>query len=210
MTKEANFKRHGARYKARRRAVDILFEAEFRDVDPVGIIEERIALSKDQENQVKPVPEYTEEIVNGVAVNLDALDDSIASHLSSEWRLDRLPAVDRAVLRVSAWEVMFNDDVPAKVAIKEGVELASEYSHDKAPGYVNVVLDGVGRDTDLRLADAVAAQKESAVTGIDAVSDEELDQLIESVVDAPEDSSADSSAEPSVESSAESSDTEEN
>lgn len=183
MSKETNFKRHGSRYKARRRAVDILFEAEFRDIDPVDIVDERVSLSKDAENQVKPVPEYTRQIVEGVAVHLDALDESIASHLSSEWRLDRLPAVDRAVLRVSAWEVMFNDDVPGKVAMKEGVELASEYSHDKAPGYVNVVLDGVGRDADIRLADAAAAQRESQeAAGSGDPSDVELESLIGNVV----------------------------
>jgi len=183
VSKETNFKRHGSRYKARRRAVDILFEAEFRDIDPVDIVAERVSLSKDAENQVKPVPEYTRQIVEGVAVHLDALDESIASHLFSEWRLDRLPAVDRAVLRVSAWEVMFNDDVPGKVAMKEGVELASEYSHDKAPGYVNVVLDGVGRDADIRLADAAAAQRESQeAAGSGDPSDVELESLIGNVV----------------------------
>lgn len=160
------FKRHGARYKARRRAVDILFEAEFRDIDPVEIVEERITLAKDAANQVKPVPEYTQQIVPGVATNLDALDEAIALHLSSEWRLDRLPAVDRAVLRVAAWELKFNDDVDAKVAVVEGVELASEYSHDKAPNYIHAVLDGINKDlqiqADLQLADAAAAQRAAA------------------------------------------------
>lgn len=194
MTKETNFKRHGARYKARRRAVDVLFEAEFRDLDPVELVDERVQLSRDEDTRVKPVPEYTERIVAGVAVNLDAIDDSLASHLSSEWRLDRLPAVDRAVLRVAAWEVMFNEDVPNRVAIVEGVELASEYSHDKAPGYVNSVLDGVGRDADVRLADAVAARREqeaqaSDSADTDASADENLDALIDGVVstDATED-----------------------
>lgn len=186
--KQINHKRHGSRYKARRRAVDILFEAEFRDIDPVEIVEERVELSRDQDNRVKPVPEYTATIVTGVAENLDALDASIASHLSSEWRLDRLPAVDRAVLRVSAWEVMFNAEVPNRVAIVEGVELASEYSHDKAPGYVNVVLDGVGRDADLRLADAAAKQREAAAeaaaageSGAEEKVDADVDSLISDI-----------------------------
>lgn len=159
--KETKFKRHGSRYKARRRAVDILFEAEFRDIDPVEIVEERQELSRDPDTQVKPVPEYTERVIPGVAEHLDAIDDAIAVHLSSEWRLERLPAVDRAVLRVAAWELLYNDDVPNRVAIVEGVELASEYSHDKAPGYVNVVLDGIGRDADIRLADAASARREA-------------------------------------------------
>ncbi|QFQ02415.1 hypothetical protein CUROG_05220 [Corynebacterium urogenitale] len=179
--KDSKFKRHGSRYKARRRAVDILFEAEFRDIDPVEIVEERVTLSRDHDNQVKPVPEYTEQIVTGVAEHLDAIDDSIAMHLASEWRLDRLPAVDRAVLRVAAWEVLYNTEVPNRVAIVEGVELASEYSHDKAPGYVNVVLDGVGRDADVRLADAAQAQREESEAR-QQQEDADLDAMIAGVL----------------------------
>ena len=70
--------RHGPRHAARQRAVDILFEAEFRDTDPVGIVEERIDLSRDESNQVKRVPEYTTAIVPGVAQALDEIDDAIA------------------------------------------------------------------------------------------------------------------------------------
>lgn len=187
--KAAAFKRHGSRYKARRRAVDILFEAEFRDIDPVEIVEERISLAKDSANQVKPVPEYTQQIVPGVATNLDALDEAIALHLSSDWQLERLPAVDRAVLRVAAWELKFNDDVPPQVAVVEGVELASEYSHDKAPSYIHAVLDGINKDlqlqADLKIADASAAkraeQAEQAEQPGQAESDE-LDGLLDGVV----------------------------
>lgn len=183
-----SFKRHGSRYKARRRAVDILFEAEFRDIDPVEIVEERISLSKDSANQVKPVPEYTQQIVPGVATNLDALDEAIALHLSSDWQLDRLPAVDRAVLRVAAWELMFNDDVPPQVAVVEGVELVSEYSHDKAPSYIHAVLDGINKDlqlqADMKIADAAAAQRaERAESGSEnAQQSDGLDGLLDGVV----------------------------
>ena len=167
--------RHGSRYKARQRAVDILFEAEFRDADPVGIVDERIDLAKDDSNQVKQVPECTAEIVSGVAVALDEIDEAISGHLSSTWRLERLPAVDRAVLRVSSWELLYNPDVPAKVALKEGIQLAGEYSHDKAPSYVNAVLDGIARDKRLsdEAADEAAAEAAQAQT----------DALIEGIVD---------------------------
>lgn len=159
MSTANNYKRHGSRYKARRRAVDILFEAEFRDVDPVGIVEERQDLAQDSANQVKPVPAYTAQIVTGVAENLDAIDDAIALHLSSEWSLGRLPAVERAVLRVAVWELSLNEDVPNRVAIVEAVEIASEYCHDKAAGYINSVLDGVRRDADTQLAEAAAERR---------------------------------------------------
>jgi N utilization substance protein B len=177
-----NHRRHGSRYKARRRAVDMLFEAEFRDIDPVEIVTDRVELSRDPANQVNPVPEYTGTIVRGVATALDGIDDAIARHLSSEWSLDRLPAVDRAVLRVSAWEILHNDDVPVKVAVSEGIGLAGEYSHDKAPGYVNAVLDGIARDkgiADREAADAAAAADQAAAR---AEADAWTEDLIEGVL----------------------------
>jgi N utilization substance protein B len=179
-----NHRRHGSRYKARRRAVDMLFEAEFRDIDPVEIVEDRVELSRDPANQVNPVPAYTGDIVRGVADGLDSIDDAIARHLSSEWTLDRLPAVDRAVLRVSAWELLDNDDVPVKVAVSEGIGLAGEYSHDKAPGYVNAVLDGIARDkvlADREAADAErAAQAEQAEQDAAAAADDQASARAES------------------------------
>ena len=139
--KETNYKRRGARYRARRRAVDLLFEAEQRGVDPEGLIEERLELARDMDSGVAPVAEYTEEIVRGVAAEIDGIDSTISSYLSPEWPLRRLPAVDRAILRVGTWELFHNPDVPPSVAVVEGVELASEYSTDVAPPYINAVLD---------------------------------------------------------------------
>lgn len=139
--KETNYKRRGARYRARRRAVDLLFEAEQRGVDPEELIEERLELARDMDSGVAPVAEYTEEIVRGVAAEIDGIDSTISSYLSPEWPLRRLPAVDRAILRVGTWELFHNPDVPPRVAVVEGVELASEYSTDVAPPYINAVLD---------------------------------------------------------------------
>ena len=140
---EPNYKRHTARYRARRRAADILFEAESRDVDPVAIVEDRVALARDPENGVAPIAEYTRDIVSGAAEELDAIDDAIARYLSDEWSLERIPAVDRAIMRVSVWEILFNADVPNATALVEGVELASEYSNDQAAPYIHAVLDDV-------------------------------------------------------------------
>ena len=183
MSEDKNkYRRHGSRFKARRRAVDIIFEAEFRDLDPVKIVEERIELSRDEANAVKPVPEYTATIVEGTATHLDAIDDAIAMNLASEWRLDRLPAVDRAVLRVATWELLFNDGVPNQVAMTEGIELAAQYSHDKAPAYVNAVLDGVARAADLKLADAAAAKASAGTDSSEEAEDAALDALIGNVV----------------------------
>ena len=81
-------------------------------------------------------------MVRGVAENLDRLDDVISSHLR-EWRLDRLPAVDRAVLRIAVWELLHAPDVPPVVAVDEAVELAKQLSTVESPGYVNGVLGQV-------------------------------------------------------------------
>lgn len=160
--------------------MDILFEAEFRDIDPVDIMEERIELSQDQANQVKPVPDYTQQIVPGVAEKLDEIDEAIARNLSSEWRLERLPAVDRAVLRVAAWELLYNESVDNPVAMTQGIELAATYSHDAAPSYIHAVLDGINREVDLRIADAAEKSRESGAAN--AAQDDDLDSLLDNVV----------------------------
>lgn len=152
-----NWRRHGKRYKARRRAVDILFEAEARDVDPVAIVEDRVELSHNPDYQIAPVAEYTRTLVSGVAEELDYVDELIVRFLSDDWELDRLPAVDRAILRMSSWEILFNEDVPTVTAVVEGVELASEYSHDKAAPYVHAVLDSMAQNK-ASLAQTAAAE----------------------------------------------------
>lgn len=141
-----DWRRHGKRYKARRRAVDILFEAEARDVDPVAIVEDRVELSRNPDYQIAPVADYTRTLVSGVAEELDYLDDLIIRYLADDWELDRLPAVDRAILRMSTWEILFAEDVPTVTGVVEGVELASEYSHDKAAPYVHAVLDSIAQN----------------------------------------------------------------
>mgnify|MGYP002655953249 FL=1 len=136
---------HTKRYRARRRAADILYEAETRDLDPVAIVEERVELASWEQPPVPPVADYTREIVAGAAEKLDEIDELIARFLSQEWELKRLPAVDRAIMRVSAWEILFNKEVPAAVAVVEGVELASEYSTDSAAPYIHAVLDDIAQ-----------------------------------------------------------------
>lgn len=143
--RDINHKRHTARYRARRRAADILYEAENRDVDPVAIVEDRVALAREDRHAVAPIADYTKVIVQGVAEELDAIDDTISRYLSQNWELHRIPAVDRAILRLSVWELLFNPDVPTATAVVEGVELASQYSHDQAAPYIHAVLDDVAQ-----------------------------------------------------------------
>lgn len=143
-----NYKRHGSRYKARRRAADLLYEAEVRDVDPVSLIAERVDLSRDAGNQVAPVAEYTKTIVAGVAAELDHLDEVIAAHLAENWELERITAVDRAVLRVGLWELLWNPEVPIPTAVSDAVEVASQYSTDSSPLYINALLDAIAKNID--------------------------------------------------------------
>lgn len=137
-------RRHGARYRARRRAADIMYEAENRDVDPVAIVEDRIKLARENEHNVAPIAEYTKVLVTGVAEELDTIDTTIERFLSEDWELYRIPAVDRAIMRVAVWELLFNpEEIDLATAVTEGVELASEYSTDAAAPYINAVLDDV-------------------------------------------------------------------
>lgn len=169
---QKNFKRHGSRYKARRRAADLLYEAEVRDQDPVALVAERVDLARDQENQVAPVAEYTKEIVAGVAAELDHLDMLIATHLAEDWELSRITAVDRAVLRVGLWELLWNPEVPIATAVADAVEVASQYSTDASPSYINALLDAIAqnieqeRDHALHQEEYAAAQQEASEAAV--------------------------------------------
>ena len=125
-----------ARSKARKRALDLLFEAEVRGEPVVALMEERSSLGADGG---PPVPEYATELVRGVQAHRDRIDELLSSYAEG-WTLDRMPAVDRNVLRIGAYELLWADDVPDKVAISEAVELAKELSTDASPSFVNGLL----------------------------------------------------------------------
>ena len=129
------------RHHARKRAVDLLFEAEARGLSPAEVVDVRTTLAE-AEADVAPLHPYTEAVALGVGENSAHLDDLISSHLQG-WTLDRLPAVDRAVLRVAVWELLYAEDVPEPVAVDEAVQLAKELSTDESPGFVNGVLGQV-------------------------------------------------------------------
>ncbi|BBZ44695.1 transcription antitermination factor NusB [Mycobacterium parmense] len=129
------------RHQARKRAVDLLFEAEARGLSPAEVVDGRIALAE-SDPDVSALHPYTVLAARGVAEHAAHIDDLISSHLQG-WTLDRLPAVDRAVLRVAVWELLHADDVPEPVAVDEAVQLAKELSTDESPGFVNGVLGQV-------------------------------------------------------------------
>lgn len=129
------------RHQARKRAVDLLFEAEARGLSPAEVVDVRAALAEAKQD-VPPLNPYTVAVARGVGEHAAHIDDLICSHLQG-WTLDRLPAVDRAILRVAVWELLHADDVPAPVAVDEAVQLAKELSTDDSPGFVNGVLGQV-------------------------------------------------------------------
>ena len=117
-------------------------------MDPVAIVEDRISLARVDITLVAPIAPYTSDIIAGVAEELNRIDDIIAEYLAENWELNRISAVDRAILRVAVWEMIFNPDVPVKTALSEAVELASQYSGASAPAYINAVLDSVVKNID--------------------------------------------------------------
>jgi N utilization substance protein B len=127
-----------ARTKARKRAVDVLYEADLRASDPLAVLRDRIADGN------PPVPEHAVRLVEGVVAHAARIDELIEAHASG-WSLDRLPDVDRAVLRMAVYELLWVDDVPDAVVIDEAVELAKSLSTDDSPAYVNGVLGGIVR-----------------------------------------------------------------
>ena len=125
-----------ARSKARKRAVDVLYEADIRSGDRLTLLRERLT------DETPPVNEHTVRLVEGVAEHAARIDELIDTH-ASNWSIDRLPDVDRAILRMAVFELLWADDVPDAVVIDEAVELAKALSTDDSPGYVNGVLGAI-------------------------------------------------------------------
>jgi len=122
-----------ARSKARKRALVILFEAEIRGEPVPGLLDQRIAEAS------PPVSEYAADLVRGVQAHRDRIDELLAEHAEG-WSLDRMPVVDRNVLRIGLYELLWADDVPDAVAINEAVILARDLSTDASPTFVNGLL----------------------------------------------------------------------
>ena len=128
------------RSKARKRALDILFEAELRGLDPLVTLEERTTAAS------PPVREYTAELVRGVAAHTAEIDARITACLAPGWTLPRIPRVDRNVLRIAVFEID-HGEVPDAVAVAEAVQLVSELSTDESPAFVNGVLRAITAST---------------------------------------------------------------
>ncbi len=126
-----------ARTKARKRALDILFESELQGKPLGASLDERLI-----END-PPVNEYSVTLVRGVQEHSAQIDELIEQH-AVDWTLARMPGVDRNLLRIAVWEIVFGE-VPPAVAVSQAVELARDLSTDESPGFVNGLLSAISK-----------------------------------------------------------------
>ena len=122
-----------ARTKARKRALDVLFEAELRGLPVLDVLAERAA------DEIPPLPAYAADLVRGVHAHQQRIDELLATYAQG-WTLERMPTVDRNLLRIGAFELLWADDIPDAVAISEAVRLARELSTEGSPAFVNGLL----------------------------------------------------------------------
>ena len=132
-----------ARSTARKRALNTLYEADEKGQDILSLLAERI----EQPGAQTPLPEYAIEIVRGVAEHIAAIDSTLDEH-STGWKVKRMGVVDRNILRIAAWEIMFNDDVPNMVAIDEALGRAKTLCDDESPAFIHGLLIAVSADAD--------------------------------------------------------------
>jgi N utilization substance protein B len=125
-----------ARTKARKRALDVLFESEMQGLAPGATLARRIAAAS------PPLSEYAIALVEGVVAHRERIDELLSTYAVG-WTLERMPAVDRNLLRIGTYEVLYRDDVPDAVAISEAVSLAHELSTDDSPAFVNGLLSRI-------------------------------------------------------------------
>jgi transcription antitermination protein NusB len=128
-----------ARSKARKRALDILFESEVRGLPLGGTLEDRLAAGE------PPVNDYTVVLVRGIGEHRSHIDELVTTY-SQGWTLDRMPTVDRNALRIGVFEILYVDEVPDAVAVTEAMTLVRDLSTDESPSFVNGVLGNIVRN----------------------------------------------------------------
>jgi N utilization substance protein B len=128
-----------ARSKARKRALDHLYACELRGDDPIATLDDRIADGDPPHNA------YTAELIRGVVEHRDRIDELLDTY-SESWSLKRMPAIDRNVLRIGAYELLYAADIPDGVAVSEAMALVRELSTDDSPAFVNGILGALQRD----------------------------------------------------------------
>ncbi len=126
-----------ARSKARKAALDLLYEADIRGTNAIETLNLRDVVEEGPD--ARPIREYTRELVNGVSENYRKIDELIMTYAQG-WDMDRLPAVDRNILRLGIYEILWSTSIPDGVAIDEALTLAKELSTDNSAGFIHGVL----------------------------------------------------------------------
>ena len=186
-----------ARSTARKRALNTLYEADEKSQDFLSLLEER----KVRPGAQTPLPAYAVTIVEGVAEHHRDIDEALQTH-STRWPLSRMHAIDRNILRIAAWEMLYNPEVPDKVAIDEALSLAKTLSDADAPSFIHGVLSALEQEKDEHQARREQADRIAALADAEAdadVSDDESDKAKAEVVTSEpvssEDAHADSESE---------------
>ena len=131
-----------ARTKSRKRALDILYGADLRGIALHVLLDEEAGRAAPQRESSWS---YARQIVEGVEDHQSEIDAAIVAHAQG-WTLERMPALDRAIARLGAWEILYNDEVPDGVAISEAVESAQLLSTEESAGFVNGLLGAIARE----------------------------------------------------------------
>lgn len=166
-----------ARTKARKRAIDVLFEADQRNLDKSAYqLRDLLAQRQEVTAAQTPLPVYSRQIVEGVAENLSTIDALIDRYADVD-RLDRVPAVDLAAMRVAIWEMLGNPDMDPIVAIDEAVSIVKSISTDKSPAFVNAILDNI-RKNEATWGNSSSLSGASDVKSEIAADEDEWDELL--------------------------------
>ena len=126
-----------ARSKARKQALDLLYEADIRGSSALELLQSRDVVEDGPD--ARPIREFTKELISGISTNSRKIDELITTYAQG-WDMDRLPAVDRNILRLAIYEIVWSADLPDGIAIDEALTLAKELSTDESAGYIHGVL----------------------------------------------------------------------
>jgi N utilization substance protein B len=140
-----------ARSVARQAAMQLLYERMSggeADDESLDLVYEQLAMCGEQVGKAPSTEEraYIDDVLTGVKAHMEELDSLVECHSSGDWALSRVPHVDLSILRLSAYELCYRDDVPGNVSISEAMELADKYSEPKSGRYINGVLGAIERD----------------------------------------------------------------
>ena len=137
-----------ARSKARKQALDLLYETDIRGTNLVETLNARDIPAEGPD--ARPIRDYTKELVNGVSDNRRKIDELITTYAQG-WDMDRMPPIDRNILRIAIFEILWAQDIDLQVACDEAVELAKSLSTDESSSYINGVLGKI-----IKLKDSIA------------------------------------------------------